>query len=372
MSIIDQFQQISIERQDQISLDNQEIEEDHIEKVNFSFDDFITKNGEQNLHHVIGFDINDFNALYKFLKPQIIQIGRGRRSIGEKEKLFLFLTWASTGLSFSKLSTMLNIPKTKIYRSVIFITNRIRGKLISKFLPVSGEEARGYPQNRKFLNFPNAIGAVDSSIIKIRRPENNEEQKKFYSGKHKKHCIKFQCIVNPDGICIHYSGIYPGKKHDVKIFEQSRAHVFFEFSKRLPNGNQIKVRSQLLADSGYQGSHRFYEEIIIPHKKLPHQELQQEEKIQNARLSTDRIIVENFFGRMKSLFGITYSEFRGEFNLLNEIVPIIICLTNYHIHRHPLRKTVINNEELSNSDSFSDFNPEEEDNEMHSFNLNLE
>jgi len=125
MSIINQFQQISIERQDQISLDNQEIEEDQIEKVNFSFDDFIAKNGEHNIHHVIGFDINDFNSLFKYLKPQIIQIGRGRRSIGEKGKLFLFLTSASTGLSFSKLSTMLNIPKTKIYRSAIFISNRM-------------------------------------------------------------------------------------------------------------------------------------------------------------------------------------------------------------------------------------------------------
>jgi len=149
--------------------------------------------------------------------------------------------------------------------------------LISKFLPVSGEEARGYPHNPNILKFPSAIGAVDSTIIKIRRPENNEEQKKFYSGKHK-HCIKFQGIVNADGICIHYSGIYPWKKHDIKIFEQSRAHIFFEFSKRLTNGNQIKVRSQLLADSGYQGSNRFYEEIIIPHKKIPRQELQQEEK----------------------------------------------------------------------------------------------
>jgi len=374
MSIIEQFRQISDERMGNLrheSHGNDEEEEDRDEKE-FSFDKFIEKQGEQNIHHIIGLDFNDFNCLFRFLKSSLMKIGRGRKTLGEKEKLFVFLSWVSTGISFSKLSALLNISKSAIHRIAQDVTRRIKAKLVSKFIPISGDEARGYLTNRNFQNYPSAIGAIDSTIIRIRKPTDNIEQKKFYSGKHKTHCVKIQCIVNSDGICIHYSGLYPGKKHDIKIFEQSKAHDFFEFQKRLSNGVFNLIRPQLLADSGYQGSHRFYPEIIIPVKKTPGHDLTNDEKKHNSELSQDRIIVENFFGRMKSLFGITYQEFRGEFNFLNDIIPIVISLTNYHIHRHPLRKANSIQEDESDSDSFSDFNPEEERIESQSFNLSIE
>lgn len=61
-----------------------------------------------------------------------------------------------------------------------------------------------------------------------------------------------------------------------------------------------------MADSGYQGVHDINREMIIPHKKPRGGELSMEEKMNNKKLSQDRIIVENFFERMKIIFGISY------------------------------------------------------------------
>ena len=45
---------------------NQNEEEDEREEIEFSFDKFVEKNGEHNRHHIIGFDIYDFNCFLKF------------------------------------------------------------------------------------------------------------------------------------------------------------------------------------------------------------------------------------------------------------------------------------------------------------------
>jgi len=36
------------------------------------------------------------------LKSSLMKIGRGRKTLGEKEKLFVFLSWVSTGITFYK------------------------------------------------------------------------------------------------------------------------------------------------------------------------------------------------------------------------------------------------------------------------------
>jgi len=264
------------------------------------------------------------------------------------------------------------IPVTSIHDLIKNVIQKIRSKLVSKFLPLSGEEAQGIQPKNKFKFFPNALGAIDSTIIDIRRPSNPEMQKRNYSGKHKRHCVKFQCLVNPDGWCIHYCGVFNGRKHDIKVFELSKIPNFFQNKRELRNGQRIFYHPQILADSGYQGAQKNYEEIVIPIKKPKGGQLNENEKEHNRKLGHDRVIVENFFGRMKSLFGITFNEYRGDIELLKEIIPIVICLTNYHIKEHPLRNP--NQDPISenpSSDNFSDFHDYSDDNcqILRSFNM---
>jgi hypothetical protein len=65
-------------------------------------------------------------------------------------------------------------------------------------------------------------------------------------------------------------------------------------------------------------------------------ELTFDQKGDNRILSRDRIIVENFFGRWKTSFGICHEVYRGEIKLLGTIIRITIAITNWHIRQHPL------------------------------------
>ena len=97
-----------------------------------------------------------------------------------------------------------------------------------------------------------------------------------------------------------------------------------------------------------------------------------EEQTHNQLLSHDRIIVENFYCRMKSIFGIVYGEYRGDLELLVDVIPILICLTNFHIHKNPLRKKTSRNDQTNSSSSSSELSDSlNDENDGIGFNLNI-
>ena len=60
----------------------------------------------------------------------------------------------------------------------------------------------------------------DATVQKISRPGKN--QRAFYSGKHKFHCVKTQVFVSPVGLLMHYSKTVDGKIHDFALFKNSK------------------------------------------------------------------------------------------------------------------------------------------------------
>jgi transposase len=67
---------------------------------------------------------------------------------------------------------------------------------------------------------------------------------------------------------------------------------------------------------------------LLPHKKPAGGQLAAEQKQENRILSPDRILVENFFGRWKMIFGICHEVYRGELRMLGKIVLVTIAMTN--------------------------------------------
>jgi hypothetical protein len=57
-------------------------------------------------------------------------------------------------------------------------------------------------------------------------------------------------------------------------------------------------------------------------------------------LSADRILIKNFFGRWKSLFGIVYDTYRGDLKHLRRIIRSTVSTTNTYIAKNPLRRVV--------------------------------
>jgi len=89
-----------------------------------------------------------------------------------------------------------------------------------------------------------------------------------------------------------------------------------------------------MADKGYQGAHELGR-YIIPNKGSS---LTNQEKASNNNIAKARIIIQNFYGRMKKLFKILVEAFRLDEDCFDDIFVICFYLTNYHIQNSPLRK----------------------------------
>ena len=56
---------------------------------------------------------------------------------------------------------------------------------------------------------------------------------------------------------------------------------------------------------------------------------------------------------MKSIFGTIHTEFRGYLELLDDLIPVLIYLTNYNIKKHPLRANNHPDIEIGNNSTTS-------------------
>ena len=91
---------------------------------------------------------------------------------------------------------------------------------------------------------PLVSSVVDCTVVEIAGPDLDFGQKdEFYSGKHKKHCLKKEVIVNVrSGTAAMISKAHPGSVADIEVLKRHSQQV-----------NQMLGRTTVLADKGYRG-----------------------------------------------------------------------------------------------------------------------
>jgi len=126
--------------------------------------------------------------------------------------------------------------------------------------------------------------------------------------------LKAQIIVNKilqKVICTSYG---KGKKHDYRLFKESKVHIHPD----------IKV----VVDSGYQGIKKIHINSEVPKKRRKKNPLTKEDKKNNRELSKTRVLVENIIALIKR-FKIVSDKYRNRrkrfclrFNLISAICNI--------------------------------------------------
>jgi len=153
--------------------------------------------------------------------------------------------------------------------------------------------------------------AIDGTERRRQRPKNQEEQKRFYSGKKKTHTVKNNLIVTLGKRRVEYLGhTWEGRKHDKKICD-AEGHEF-------PEG------STLYKDTGYQGYEPAGVQTHQPKKKPRGRELTVEEKEQNSLISSMRIVVEHVICGVKRC-RIVKDVFRNTRDKFADLVMEIAC-----------------------------------------------
>ncbi|KAF0707425.1 Aste57867_6617 [Aphanomyces stellatus] len=150
----------------------------------------------------------------------------------------------------------------------------------------------------------------------------------------------FHHKANVDMSCHH-----PGSVADLTIFldrlsQQKNALKKPDMERNIEdNGEQASERRDewaCLVDMGYTGAmHQV--RAIHPKRKPQGGQLDSEDLARNRRVSSDRVLVENFFGRVSSLWKVSYATYSWGHGKYDSIQRLAFALTNYQISLCPLR-----------------------------------
>ena len=135
---------------------------------------------------------------------------------------------------------------------------------------------------------------IDATEQPIERPR--RRQRRFYSGKNKRHTLKTEIQVTERGRIVAVSKPFPGAVHDIEVRRR---------------GPPLPASSRAYVDSGYQGLHKHHAETELPYKRRRGRPLSQDEKDYNHALSRIRVKVENVIRRLK-VFRILAERYRNK------------------------------------------------------------
>ena len=115
-------------------------------------------------------------------------------------------------------------------------------------------------------------------------------------------------------ICVQ---IAKGRKHDFRVFKESRVHLHTAIS--------------IETDSGYQGIKKYHDNSVLPYKHSRKKKLTIEQRQHNHTVSSSRVQVEHIIRELKvfRILGERYRNRRKHFGLR---VNLIAGIYNYELY----------------------------------------
>lgn len=252
-----------------------------------------------------GVDIDTFYEIADLIRPlweerrdNYEDGGREHNLCGHENHLLAMLLYYRCYVTYEFLSFIFDSHETTVMRSVKRMEEiAVQVIHIEKKREVSREDA-------EYL-------IIDATEQPVQRPKKG--QKKYYSGKKKRHTLKTQYVIGPDGKIYSVSCTYPGKTHDFNIYKDQKNRDRF-------HGVPKK------AGSGYQGINSYDAHTEIPFKKPKNGKLTAEQKMYNHELSKKRIKVENVIRETKifNILSDTYRNRRKNHSIKTNIIAGIV------------------------------------------------
>lgn len=134
----------------------------------------------------------------------------------------------------------------------------------------------------------NIWGFIDGTICYICRP--SKGQKSVYSGHKRRHGLKFQSVMCPNGLMAHFYGPFEARRHDSALYRASKLDDLIR-NIRDANGAHLAI----YGDAAYARQ---------PHLQTPFKgiNLRDYQKEYNTQFSTLRISVEWGFAKLNNIF----------------------------------------------------------------------
>ena len=247
--------------------------------------------------------------------------GGGSHRLDGRNRLLMALIWLRVYPIYDVLGFIFDLHKSNVCRNLKPIL-----EVLSKHLeiewPDKAERARK-KMNEFMQEFPEVAMIVDATEQPANRPQDRDEQKKYYSGKKKRHTLKTQIVVLPDGTIAGFSDTVQGSQHDKSLYDASGV------------ADRLDEDEAMMGDSGYQGIQHQHR-AVLPDKKPKGGELTDDQKARNHQISQARIVVEHIIAQLKS-FRVLADRYRHPRDSHNQTFGIVVGLVNQRIARCPLR-----------------------------------
>lgn len=318
------------------------------------YDSFLNSIGPNGIHKMTNFSPTEVTHLHKQFEPIIAPVwyrGRGKRSSYKlMDVLFMTLTVYKNGGAWDFLSAIFKIQTTTFQRMIWKYVETVGPEAYRSLVECKDDYFTMNRLRRKqcqFNHFGEARYATDVIFQQSNRPMGRmQETKIYFSGKHHLYGFKTEVSVLPNGLSIGSTKAFPGSVADIEIFRANKNWHERGLEKRVDEtainddgelSNSYPDTWAILVDKGYTGLANTVR-AIIPDKKPANGYLTTAQRTRNHNISSDRVIVENFFGRLCT-FNLFGSKWRWDEEKYNDFFRFGMALTNAHIIWNPLRTT---------------------------------
>ena len=245
-------------------------------------------------------------------KNRINKKGGGRPKIlTSSEEVCLCIFYLRNLPTFEVLGMQFNVSKTQANDTFNYWLKILREILPSSLMEQSEKDEKELEMVKQMLTEHELI--VDSWEQARERPEDNQEQRKYYSGKKKQHTFKGQVITLPLGKdVIDLEVGKQGKASDINLFRAQQ--------------KKFDSHQKFTGDKGYQGGTN----IKTPQKKPKGKELTESQKEENKVVSSERIYVEHMI-RLFKIFRIAKERFRMKGDKYEQIILTVCGLVRLRI-----------------------------------------
>ena len=237
----------------------------------------------------------DLLRIYRFPRTVIIDITssledhlerktKRNKALSPVLQVCVTLNYYASGALFGSLQNAFGLSKPTISR-IIHQVSAVLTQLLHEevALPSDSDMERNARAFFDIARFPNVLGCIDGSHIRIKPPSENEF---IYVNRKGYHSINIQCVCDPFMCFIDIVVRYPGSSADAFIFNQCGLKTRLE-----SDDFDGKV---LLGDSGYALKHYMLTPFLSPQTDS--------ERSYNYAHKRTRVLIERSFGILKSRF----------------------------------------------------------------------
>ncbi|KAG2829994.1 hypothetical protein PC129_g6679 [Phytophthora cactorum] len=284
-------------------------------------DGYFESGGSDAVVTLTNFTLTEFHFLWAHVELELTSrwaSGRGRKSTTTaKDASMMFLcvlkhygTWQKHAIDFGF--------KAPTFEKMMYRVLEIVTPVLNKAFICPPSMATQRANSSTFRHYPYALYATDVKFQPALRPTGRfSEAKHYFSNKHKLYGLIVEASVAFPGRLVFLTNHTPGSVSDITIM----ANHLKDHQRLLEKNNQERLIEDngegseqyqeawaILADKGYQGGASMLR-VIHPKKKPRNGELTADELARNARVSSNRVLVENFFGRVCLLWKIMHSTY---------------------------------------------------------------